>query len=371
MRDLSTYRQPTAVAARRPVPLAGGRGGAHPAIPFTRAAVVSPFVRFLDAHGAPTDRLLEASGLMRSMLQEEEALVPLLPTQRFIDEAARRERIDDLGLQVGLRTSAFGFGSYGRHLGAAITVYDYLRTGIRLIQTLTSGERFWITSDSDRLRVHHRVPGEGRPGYEHVDLFGMAVTVRMLQAFGSPGWAPEEMALHAVHVRRTPALDSLCAGRVRQGCSHTSIILPRALVQAPIRGARRLAPAGKSSVDASVPQLPSDFVSSVRRLVESLLVTGDSRIEHAAESAGMSKRTFQRRLSESGETYREIVNGVRLELGARWLASTEKSVLEIALQLGYEEASNFTRAFRRRAGTSPRAYRSRFREDAKAGCGEG
>jgi len=199
----------------------------------------------------------------------------------------------------------------------------------------------------------------------------MAVTVRTLQAFGGLGWAPEEMALHAVHGRRTPALDSLCGGRVRRGFSHTSISLPRALLHAPIRDAGRLAPAGRSSVADSVPQLPSDFVSSVRRLVESLLVTGDCRIEHAAESAGMSKRTFQRRLSECGGNYREIANDVRLELAARWLASTERSVLEIALQLGYEHPSNFTRAFRQRAGTSPRAYRSRFREDARVGGGGG
>ena len=47
----------------------------------------------------------------------------------------------------------------------------------------------------------------------------------------------------------------------------------------------------------------------------------------------------------------------RLHHSRRWLEQTEKPILEIAMELGYRDASNFTRAFRRRLGISPQAFR--------------
>jgi len=39
------------------------------------------------------------------------------------------------------------------------------------------------------------------------------------------------------------------------------------------------------------------------------------------------------------------------------LENTDKSIAEIASDLGYTDESNFTRAFRRKIGESPQAFR--------------
>jgi AraC-like DNA-binding protein len=46
-----------------------------------------------------------------------------------------------------------------------------------------------------------------------------------------------------------------------------------------------------------------------------------------------------------------------MRLAARWLAHSDKPIAEIAFDLGYQDASNFTRAFRRQIGASPQAFR--------------
>jgi AraC-like DNA-binding protein len=48
---------------------------------------------------------------------------------------------------------------------------------------------------------------------------------------------------------------------------------------------------------------------------------------------------------------------VRLRQAADWLENTDKQVEEIAFDLGYTDASNFARAFRRQSGVSPQAFR--------------
>ena len=73
--------------------------------------------------------------------------------------------------------------------------------------------------------------------------------------------------------------------------------------------------------------------------------------------AATSVRTLQRRLQESGLSYSELVNELRFETAARLLRETDATALEIALEVGYEDPSHFSRAFKRLAGISPREYR--------------
>jgi AraC-like DNA-binding protein len=300
------------------------------------------------------------------MFRSDDALVPLLPVYRFADKAARSEGIEDLGAQAGLRASAFDLGSYGARLRECVTVHDYVRTGIRLIDTVTSGQHFWLTREADRLRFHQRISGEGEPGHAQADLFTLSVTLRMLKGFLGGGWRPEEIGLHAVHERCPPALEALTGGRLIMGCSHSSFVIQREVLERPL--SRDLDESGGENRPGilPIPEMPGDFVSGMHRLTESLLAAGDCRIETAAEAAGMSVRSLQRHLGATGMTYRGIVNSTRIQLASRWLASTERPVIDIALTLGYEDPSNFTRAFRHRAGMSPTQYRNRSRSGSGA-----
>jgi AraC-like DNA-binding protein len=84
-------------------------------------------------------------------------------------------------------------------------------------------------------------------------------------------------------------------------------------------------------------------------------------IELDAEMAGTSVRTLQRHLQESGLSYSGLLKDVRYSAAARLLDETDASVLEIALEVSYEDPSHFARAFRRVVGLSPRQFRSRSR----------
>jgi AraC-like DNA-binding protein len=49
---------------------------------------------------------------------------------------------------------------------------------------------------------------------------------------------------------------------------------------------------------------------------------------------------------------------IQLRQSVHWLAQTEKPIVGIAMELGYGDASNFTRAIRRSLGASPRVFRN-------------
>jgi AraC-like DNA-binding protein len=101
------------------------------------------------------------------------------------------------------------------------------------------------------------------------------------------------------------------------------------------------------------------MVARVRALIEALLPTGRCSIVQVARSLGVDRRTLQRRLADSGETFSSLLDAVRAELAERQVPNPRRSLTEIAEELGFSELSAFSRWFRRHFGCSPSEWRGR------------
>lgn len=73
---------------------------------------------------------------------------------------------------------------------------------------------------------------------------------------------------------------------------------------------------------------------------------------------GCSRATLMRRLAAEGHSYGDLLAEGRIGHARRLLASSGRSVADIALACGYTETASFTRAFRQRAGMPPSRWRS-------------
>ncbi len=113
----------------------------------------------------------------------------------------------------------------------------------------------------------------------------------------------------------------------------------------------------------SAEPLDLDLANSMKLLLRPYLGNSTPSIELSAEIIGMSARTLQRRLGATGLTHSGLLEQVRFETAAQMLKNTEQNVIHVAYEVGYEDPSNFARAFRRIAGVSPREYRQRLTAD--------
>jgi AraC-like DNA-binding protein len=76
--------------------------------------------------------------------------------------------------------------------------------------------------------------------------------------------------------------------------------------------------------------------------------------------AGLSPYHFLRVfVAATGVTPHQYLLRVRLRRAALSLASRREKVIDLALDCGFNDISNFNRAFRAEFGVSPRAYRAR------------
>ena len=86
-------------------------------------------------------------------------------------------------------------------------------------------------------------------------------------------------------------------------------------------------------------------------------------LEKVAESAGISSRYLTKYFSEvMGKTCVEYITELRMEKAKHLLWETNKTILEIAMETGYENAQYFSRVFQKMEGIPPKKYRMLWRE---------
>jgi AraC-like DNA-binding protein len=136
----------------------------------------------------------------------------------------------------------------------------------------------------------------------------------------------------------------------------------------PLKAVRRLAseiasdPQRRSHPDEAAAGLaaappPPDLIGSLRPLIRSLLPAGCPGVALVARLCGLSLRSFQRELAAAGLSFSDLVEQARLELALALMRDPAMPLTEVALELGYSDSANFTRAFRRWTGLAPRRYR--------------
>lgn len=79
-------------------------------------------------------------------------------------------------------------------------------------------------------------------------------------------------------------------------------------------------------------------------------------------AALLAERTLRRQLAAEGTGFRTLQDEVRSALAHELLVVAELSVAQNARRVGYLEVASFVHAFRRWSGSTPGAYRARFRK---------
>jgi len=92
-------------------------------------------------------------------------------------------------------------------------------------------------------------------------------------------------------------------------------------------------------------------------------------LDAAARSVGLSRRQFTTIFREvAGSSWLEHRTLLRLQHARQLLAHTESSVIAIAFEAGFEDLSNFHRAFKQAYGDSPKVYREKLRDQGPESC---
>lgn len=155
---------------------------------------------------------------------------------------------------------------------------------------------------------------------------------------------------------------------VRYESREDALVIPRTQLSMPVRFSdAQLAASSRAQCEEALKQLTEDagFACRVRRVIETSHPF-PPKLARVAATLFVSERTLKRRLQEENASFQNLVDHVRLERAGELLKNTGMNLSQIADVLGYADAANFTRAFKRWTGTSPSHYRAQALQPVKA-----
>lgn len=174
-------------------------------------------------------------------------------------------------------------------------------------------------------------------------------------------WVPNEVRLRYSSPPDTTMLSEFFEAPLRFDCERTGLSIEPALMSLAVveadAGLHRILESMCSSLLERLPREADTATEVTRRLMRGI-PKGAATLEAIAGALAITPRTLQRRLSEEGTTFLELVDAARYQLARRYLAERQLSVHDTALLLGYSETRAFHRAFKRWAGQTPADFRA-------------
>ena len=328
-------------------------------IALSRASELIQVSDSLDRLGFSADRLLGQAGLPLWQYCAPDDLIPKHHIFAFMEHAARSIGSPTFGLRVGAQTNLSSMGSFGSLISCSLTTFHALTMSCRLIHLHNFGAQLSLVAAGGEIWFRHREtpnPSIGRWQKEQYVVMRMIDHVRLT---AGPCWHPDKVFLQRRAAPEPELREALRDPEIRVGQDFTGIALPRALLALPLR--RREMPVGdRQAMQRRIRQTApaTSFVGSLRHLAGTLMKEGLPQIDTMAEITGLSVRTLQRQLAKNGLSHSELVDQARYQAATRLLRDADIRITDIAMELNYTDSANFTRAFKRWAGVTPREYRS-------------
>ncbi|MGI9523736.1 MAG: helix-turn-helix domain-containing protein [Hyphomicrobiaceae bacterium] len=318
-----------------------------------RVVVLHPFMDVLLAHNCSELDAASALSIDVFDLRSADTLVAATKIYAFLNWAAQRVGDPMLGARQGVLMAAGGWAP----------IVPFLEESPNLVSVLT---RFCIAAGAGggasvyRLNVDSNIaafemtrPSIDTPDTSQVDAVAVGVFVELVRRCANDAWLHKDVVATTSEPDCIPE-DVLPPSSVLRGSSGVSLRFPSGWLNntmPPISHAPAIsAPLYPATAPLSIIQL-------VRRILTRNLADAQYCLEDAAEELSLSKLKLQAGLKASGESFTSLRRSIQRELGVERVGSSSVPISLIALELGYQSESNFSRAFRNWTGRSPTEYR--------------
>jgi AraC-like DNA-binding protein len=302
-------------------------------------------------------------GLPTEIFEDGELYLSTRACCEFVSNMGRLEGIPAIGLKLAQRVGIDGLSSVmSQSIRMSRTLYQALQTMCDGVHHESTHCALRLVEQGDTMYLYHRGSfPDNAPGQIEATWWRIGLLVAIVRRFLGPAWEPIQMGVPANGDAARRASEWFHDTRCVPSVGEHWITIPRQKVTSRQRQPRPLD--SFSVADASLCAFDKnahDFVWSLRELLRAYLVDGPPTIETAAELAGTSVRTLQRRLAERRVAYSALVQQARFARAEQLLQLEGVKVSDVAYDVGYSDPSHFARAFRRLAGLSPREYQQQL-----------
>lgn len=323
---------------------------------------LAALVDTLRDEGCPLSKILRGVGISASEVHSPTVRVSQAQLVTALKNGIRLSKDPHLPYRVGASMHLSGYGMYGfavlccpdfRNAMAFAKSYHELAAPLASVDY----------SEEDGLVRGFIEPkpqcAADPAAYRFVTELQIGILLSLMRDVIGPSFSPDEIKLAYPEARDfyLPSEQTGCQISFNHACNEV-IFSSRWLNGPAILSNKVTYPAIARMCDELLEDLRSrsGLVGAVRSIL--LGTIGDPpALSRIAGRLGLSDRSLRRQLREQGISFRDLLDDLRTQIALKYLRTTQLTHDEVALALGFSDASNFRRAFRRWTGKSPSEIR--------------
>lgn len=317
----------------------------------------------LQSYGLDADEVLALAGIDRSGYENTKQRIPIEMMDRLICLAYEKTGDPMFSLRCVDYLNPANYHALGMGLLCSSSLRDFCRRFERFFALVTTLDKLEFKELDDSARFSIAPLAELSEVHKNFDADTFAaIVLKFVRLIYKPDYCPLKVAL-----TWTPPEQYWDQYRRYFGCD-VEFSAPDAAIYLDKDELDVEFPASNVELARQNDQLVAnllakgklDLPSQVYAKLIELLPSGDCSRERVARSLHMSASSFHEKLKKAGTSYQQLLDETRRDLAEKYIEQEDLSLSEVAYLLGFTESTNFSRAFKRWAGVSPREYRNRL-----------
>jgi AraC-like DNA-binding protein len=314
-------------------------------------AYINPILQYFDDSGVNMGKLKRQSNLSNYDLTNLNAWTPAELTEGFLKRIFWNQGVSHLDSSFNPYLELSMIGEFGEYLASLNTILEMLNACVKYEPTIFTVCRSQVKIEGAKAnftwKFHNRLT-QGRQTSEELNF--------RLNLFNLTSLIGEYFEIFEIKIpsyNYEKLKHSLPSGnyKLTQTKDTYAIIFPSQLlaVKNPLQN---------DSQDAGPPlDTPTSTESKVRFLIRDVKEGTRPKLSDFAKEFNISERTLARKLNDEGVNFLEILNENHCAKSITYLQDPSLSLKFISQILGYQEVSNFIRAFKHWTGVSPHEFR--------------
>lgn len=310
------------------------------------------------------EKAMETADLPHHFIEERSGYISEHSLATFVEEAARSAGHQNIGLLWSPYLTVADYGLWGEYVLSAPTLGNSLRRATSIMPFHSSVDRAWLEAAGQRSRYCYKFGMPEHPAYADIAFSAIGATLSIFREYLGKAWKPTTVLLDFAEVPNSAEVEDTYGCPVVWNAPRLGVEFESSLLLA--RGKRSGRVSGFVTVEDIARERfggpPETLAGQVAAIARQQLHHNEISVDATARALGLGIRTLQRKLEEEGAQFRRIITDVRVNRAKELLSSRSGTIANIATELGYETANNFSRAFKTATGVSPSEHRGLRRD---------
>ncbi len=312
--------------------------------------------------GADIPSLLATAGIQRSLLDDPDARIERETFIRLMLAVMQQTQDEFLGFGQGRKSKPGTFSMMAHAVINCSNLEKAVQRGLKFYELFDLEVRCTLVRDGELAEL--RVSANPRLDFREVIIESLIfLSVRFMSWLVGKAIEPERVELDFERGGKEDDYRSLYNCPVEYGQSISRLVFRRdyldlPLVQNEISLSKFLKDSLAQLLEGNIHNV--GLPAQIRAIISKEYGNNFPDFSEICEKLNMTPQTLRRRLKEGNTSYQEIKDTIRKDASIYYLSKPELSIDEIALLMGFSEASSFHRAFKKWTGKTPSVYRREY-----------